>query len=105
MFNEHYRKGMNNKCCKRLFKDESYADEMNRARQEYMRKDTNEACCGIEKEMVVRYMTVLTQIFVAMKDILSFYNFLGKDGPRIANWLSNQSPRHPRKCTLKKYGV
>ena len=55
--------------------------------------------------MVVRYMTVLTQLFVTMKDILSFYNFLGKDGPRIANWLSNKSPRLPRQCTLKKYGV
>ena len=58
---------------------------MNWARKEYMRKDANNTCRGIEKEMVVRYMTVLTQIFVAMNDILSFYNFLGKDGPRISN--------------------
>ena len=75
---------------------------MNRARKEYIRKHTNDACSGIEKEMVVRYMTVLTHLFVTMKDILSFYNFLGKDGPRIANWLSNKSPRLPSQCTLKK---
>jgi hypothetical protein len=106
VFNEHYRKGMSNKCCKNLLNDESYSNEMNRARKKYMRKDANDTCHGIEKEMVVRYMTVLTQIFVAMKDILSFYNFLGKDGPRIAYLLSNQSPRrHFRKCTLKKREV
>ena len=58
-----------------------------------------------EKEMVVRYMTVLTQLFVTMKDILPFYNFSDKDGPRIANWLSNKAPRLPRQCTLKKHGV
>ena len=50
-------------------------------------------------------MTVLTQLFVIMKDILSFYNFSDKDGPRIANWLSNKSPRNPHQCMLKKHGV
>ena len=75
------------------------------ARNEYKRKKNNNACCDVEKEMVVRYMTVLTQLFVTMKDILSFYNFSDKDGPRIQNWLSNKSPRHPCQCTLKKHGV
>jgi hypothetical protein len=78
VFNEHFRKGKNKICCKRLLKDESYVDEMNGARKEYIRKHTNDACSSIEKEMVVRYMTVLTQIFVTMKDILSFYFFLVK---------------------------
>ena len=69
---------------------------------EYKRNQSNDACCDVEKEMVVRYMTVLTQLFVKMEDILSFYNFADKDGPRIQNWLSNKSPQHPRMCTLKK---
>ena len=72
---------------------------------EFKSKQSNDSCCDVEKEMVVRYMTVLTQLFVKLEDILSFYNFSDKDDPRIANWLSNKSPRHPRQCTLKKYGV
>ena len=54
--------------------------------------------------MVVRYMTVLTQISVTMEDILSFYNFSDKDGPRIVTWLSDKSPQHPWLYMLKKSG-
>ena len=70
-----------------------------------MRKKSNTAFFGAEKEMVVRYMTVLTQLFVTMKDILPFYNFSDKDGPRIQSWMSNNSPRHPQMFTLKNAEV
>ena len=59
VFNEHYRN--KKKGCKRLLKDDSYVDEMKGARKEYKRKKSDEACFGVEKEMVVRYMTVITQ--------------------------------------------
>jgi hypothetical protein len=87
VFNEHYRN--RKKRCKILLKDDSYVDEMKGARKEYMMKKSNDAFCGAEKEMVVRYMTVLTQLFVKMEDILPFYNFSDKDGPRIANWCNS----------------
>ena len=51
-----------------------------------MRKKSNTAFFGAEKEMVVRYITVLTQLFVTMKDILPFYNFSDKNGPRITSF-------------------
>ena len=53
------------------------------AKREYERKQLNTATKSLNKEMVVRYMTVLTLIFVIMDDILSLCNFLDKDGPRI----------------------
>ena len=83
VFNEHYRKA--NKCCQRLLKDESYVYKMKWARKEFIRKTQIKAFFEAEKEMIVRYMTVLTQVFVTMKDILLFYNFSDKDGPRIEN--------------------
>jgi hypothetical protein len=71
------------------------------ARIEFIRKKNNGACCDVKKKMVVRYMTVLTQLFVTMKDILPFYNFSNEDGPKIANQLSKKAPQQPRRCTLK----
>ena len=47
-----------------------------------------------------RCMIVLTQIFVNMEAILSFYNFLDKDGPRIQSWMSQGTPQLPWLCTL-----
>jgi hypothetical protein len=85
--------------------DESYVYKIKWARKEFIRKTKIKAFCEAEKEMIVRYMTVLTQLFVTMQDILLFYNFSDKDGHRIANWLSKRAPRIPRLCTLKKYGV
>ena len=72
------------------------------ANREYERNQVNPVTKILEKEMVVRYMTVLTQIFVIMDDILSFYNFLDKDGPRIQSWMSQGTPSLPWLCTLKK---
>ena len=66
------------------------------------RKESNYLCYDVEKEMVVRYMMVLTQIFVKMEYILSVYNFSDKDGPKIQSWMSNKPPRNLRLCTLKK---
>ena len=53
------------------------------ANREYERNQVNLVTKILEKKMVVRYMTVLTQIFVTMDDIISFYNCSDKDGPRI----------------------
>ena len=102
MFNEHFRNGKKNKCCQSINLNESYVDKMMMAKNEYKRKQNNKECCDVEKEMVIRYMTVLTQIFVIMDDILLFYYFSDKDGPRIQRWISNKSPRYPLLCTLKK---
>ena len=49
VFNEHYRNGK--KCCKSILMDELYVDEMNGARKEYMRKKSNKAFFGAEKEI------------------------------------------------------
>ena len=40
-----------------------------------------------------------------MEVILSFYNFLDKDGLSIQNWMSKGSPRYPWICMLKRAEV
>ena len=92
MFNKNFRKGKENKCCQSLDSNESYVEKMMSAKNEYKRKQINFGTKSLESEMVNRYMIVLTQIFGNMEAILSFYNFLDKDGPRIQSWMSQGTP-------------
>ena len=43
VFNEHFRKGKKNKCCRRLYSNKSYVEKMMMAKREYERKQVNPA--------------------------------------------------------------
>ena len=49
VFNEHFRNGKQNKCCRRLNLNESYVEKMMMANRKYERKQLNPASSQLEK--------------------------------------------------------